>query len=140
MAKEDGDFIIKDKRRVDREPEVSEKEKEEKVSRQAEVHAESKPVEETETVQEEWTKGVPPASDFRSLITMLGMQAFATMGIMANPVTNKVERNIEQAKYLIDTVEMLREKTKGNLTREEETVIEDLLYQLHTSYVYATRE
>ena len=42
------------------------------------------------------------------------------LGEMPNPITNQVEKNLKQAKFLIDTLVILRDKTKGNLSKEED--------------------
>jgi len=72
---------------------------------------------------------------FRIFISSLSMQAMIAMGKLQNPVTNKTEINMEQAKYLIDTLGILKEKTKGNLTKDEETMLDDSLFNLRMTYV-----
>jgi len=78
---------------------------------------------------------IPPEPDFKFFITTLTLQASIALGHMANPSTNKVEKDPVQAKFLIDTLSMLQEKTKGNLTKEEADLLENLLYELRTAYV-----
>jgi len=78
---------------------------------------------------------MPPEPDFKFFITTLTLQASIALGHMANPSTNKVEKDPVQAKFLIDTLSMLQEKTKGNLTKEEADLLENLLYELRTAYV-----
>lgn len=78
---------------------------------------------------------VPPEPDFKFFITTLTLQASIALGHMANPSTNKIEKDPVQAKFLIDTLSMLQEKTKGNLTKEEADLLENLLYELRTAYV-----
>ncbi|MBU1727041.1 MAG: DUF1844 domain-containing protein [Candidatus Omnitrophica bacterium] len=82
---------------------------------------------------------VPPAPDFNFFITTLALQAAIALGQMPNPSTNKTEEDLTQAKFLIDTIGMLQEKTKGNLTKEEETLVENLLYELRMQYVTKTK-
>ena len=53
--------------------------------------------------------------NFINYMTGLAFQALIFLGEIPNPITNKVEKNIQQAKMLIDTLRMLKEKTKGNL-------------------------
>ena len=72
---------------------------------------------------------------FEIFISSLSMQAMIAMGKLKNPVTDKIEKNIQQARYLIDTLGILKEKTKGNLTKGEETMLEDSLFNLRMSYV-----
>ena len=72
---------------------------------------------------------------FKIFISSLSMQAMIAMGKLQNPVTNKTEKNMGQAKYLIDTLGILKEKTKGNLDKDEESILEDSLFNLRMAYV-----
>jgi hypothetical protein len=78
---------------------------------------------------------VPPEPDFKFFITTLTLQASIALGHMANPATQKVEKDPTQAKFLIDTLGMLQEKTKGNLTQDETDLLENLLYELRVAYL-----
>ncbi|MFC1753476.1 DUF1844 domain-containing protein, partial [Thermoproteota archaeon] len=51
-----------------------------------------------------------------------------------NPMTNKNEENLDQAKYLIDTLTMIQEKTKNNLTKEEGEMLEGMLYEFRMRF------
>jgi len=78
---------------------------------------------------------VPPEADFKFFITTLTLQASIALGQMANPSTEKTEKDPAQAKFLIDTLAMLKEKTKGNLAKEESDLLENLLYELRVAYL-----
>ncbi len=78
---------------------------------------------------------VPPEPDFKFFITTLTLQASIALGHMANPSTGKSEADPIQAKFLIDTLGMLQEKTKGNLNQEETELLENLLYELRVAYL-----
>lgn len=78
---------------------------------------------------------VPPEANFKFFITTLTLQASIALGHMANPSTGKTEKDPVQAKFLIDTLDMLQEKTKGNLTKEETDLLENLLYELRLAYL-----
>ncbi|NQU18937.1 DUF1844 domain-containing protein [bacterium] len=81
-------------------------------------------------------KEIPiPEANFSFFITTLGLQVAIALGEIPNPLTNKTEENLEQAKYLIDTLDMLKEKTKNNLAKEEEQMLESLLYDFHLKFV-----
>jgi hypothetical protein len=80
-------------------------------------------------------KFVPPEPDFNFFITTLALQASIALGHVPNPVTNQKEEDLVQAKFLIDTLGMLKEKTKGNLTADETTLLENVLYELRTAYI-----
>ena len=76
-----------------------------------------------------------PQPDFNFFVTTLAVQAAIFLGQMPNPATGKKEENIEQAKFIIDTLVMLNDKTKGNLTTEEAKLLENVLYELRMQYV-----
>jgi uncharacterized protein YjaG (DUF416 family) len=80
-------------------------------------------------------KFIPPTPDFNFFITTLALQASIALGQVPNPATNKNEEDLTQAKFLIDTLGMLKEKTKGNLTTEETNILENLLYELRMLYI-----
>lgn len=80
----------------------------------------------------------PPEADFKFFITTLAIQASIFMGIMVNPSTKEKEENLPQAKFIIDTLDMLKAKTKGNLDKEEEALLESVLYELRMQYVAKT--
>lgn len=84
-------------------------------------------------------KAIPPQPDFNFFITTLSLQASIDIGEIPNPVTNKKEENLTQAKFLIDTLGMLKEKTKGNLTIEEANFLENVLYELRMQYIAKTK-
>jgi hypothetical protein len=73
--------------------------------------------------------------NFTMFLTSLSMQAMIAMGKLENPVDGKVEQNLEQARFLIDTLEILKNKTKGNLTTDEEKVLDESLFNLRLMYV-----
>ena len=73
--------------------------------------------------------------NFFNYIASLGFQALIFMGEIPNPITNQVEKNLKQAKFLIDTLVLLREKTKGNLTTEENNLLNGSVYELQMKYV-----
>ncbi len=74
-------------------------------------------------------------ADFLNYITTLGYQAMVFLGEIPNPATNASEKNLEQAKFVIDTLILLQEKTKGNLTKKESDVLNTAAYELQMRYV-----
>ena len=78
---------------------------------------------------------IPSEPDFKFFVTTLALQAAIALGQIANPATNQKEENPAQAKFIIDTLNMLKEKTKGNLTKGEAAAIDDVLYELRMQYV-----
>jgi hypothetical protein len=80
---------------------------------------------------EDW-QGAP---DFGFFLTTLALQASIFLGAIPNPGTNQKEENLPQAKFIIGTIEMLQDKTKGNLTPEEAKLLENVLYELRMQYI-----
>lgn len=77
---------------------------------------------------------MPPAS-FTMLISSLASEAMMALGQIPHPVTGEVFRRRNQAKYLIDTIEMLHEKTAGNVAAEETAGVQELLHSLKMAFV-----
>jgi len=90
---------------------------------------------EKEILKEEKDKFNIPEPDFKFFVTTLSLQASISLGVIANPVSNKQEEDLTQAKFLIDTLDMLKEKTKGNLNEDEAGFLENVLYELKMAYV-----
>lgn len=81
--------------------------------------------------------GTMPPATFEFLIHTLFTQALMAFGRIPNPITNKALKNIATAKHFIDTVDMLAEKTRGNLTSDERKLLEEVQHQLRSLYVEA---
>jgi hypothetical protein len=77
---------------------------------------------------------IPPAS-FSFLVSTLGAQGAVALGMAPNPMTNKTETQPEMGKHMIDTLGILEEKTKGNLTKDETQLLEAVLHQLRMAYL-----
>lgn len=77
----------------------------------------------------------PGAIQFLNYITSLGFQAMIFLGEIPHPMTNEVEKNLEQAKFIIDTLAMLREKTQNNLSKQESDVLNSSIYELQLKFV-----
>ncbi len=76
--------------------------------------------------------------DFSSFIYSLSTSALYHLGEIPDPVTRKREKNLPMAKQTIDIIAMLKEKTRGNLNRDEEEMIDGILYELRMKYVKAS--
>ena len=76
-----------------------------------------------------------PPVDFASFISELATAAFAYLGGMQDPETKESWVELEMAKRLIDTIDLLKEKTKGNLTAPEGNFLDNTLYNLKMTYV-----
>lgn len=71
---------------------------------------------------------------FIHLIYQLQNMVVMQLGKIVNPVSNKIERDLDQAKGTIDLLRMLKEKTKNNLSKEEADIIEQVVYNLQLNY------
>ena len=73
---------------------------------------------------------------FINYISSLTFQALIFLGEIPHPGEgNKIESNLVQAKFVIDTLIILRDKTKGNLTQEEDNLLNASIYELQVKYV-----
>jgi hypothetical protein len=80
-------------------------------------------------------RGPLPKGDFAALISMLVTQALFALGVLQVEGQEGKEPDLELAKYNIDMLETIVEKTKGNLTEEEKKVLENTLSQIRMAYV-----
>jgi len=85
--------------------------------------------------EEELKKAELPEVTFSLFVSGLLMEALIALGDVAHPVTKKKEMNAHHAKFIIETIAMLKEKTKGNLSKEEGDSLEAVLYDLRTRFV-----
>jgi hypothetical protein len=76
-----------------------------------------------------------PSPAFENLIRMLGSNAAMVLGAYADPRTGQPVIDPEAAREFIDMLDALREKTKGNLAPEEDSVLLDLLGKLKMTYL-----
>ena len=77
----------------------------------------------------------PPPASFEMLISMLFSQAMTMLGQIPDPQTGESTTNKPFAKYTIDTLEMLSEKTEGNLSEAESTMLSQTLHALRMAYI-----
>lgn len=77
---------------------------------------------------------IPPA-DFTTLVSSLATQALFAMGAMPDPQTGQRYTNLDIARHHIDSLSVLEEKTKGNLSEDETNMLASTLYELRSSYV-----
>lgn len=90
--------------------------------------------------QEKRQRARPPEqASFVLLATSLATQVLLNLGEIENPVTKKREENLDEARFHIDMLEMLEQKTKGNLTPEEARVLKGLLFDLRMRFVEKTK-
>ena len=90
---------------------------------------------EKEKEEEKPARGPLPEGNFAALVSMLTTQALFSLGLIQIKGQEEKEPDLEMAKYNIDMLETIQEKTKGNLTKEEETVLTNTLNELRMGYV-----
>ncbi len=82
----------------------------------------------------------PSASvSFAEFLTSLGVQSLAHMGEIENPATGQKTKNLQAAQEIIDLLMLLKEKTKGNLTPDEQSLLTNLLAELQIRFVESAR-
>jgi hypothetical protein len=93
---------------------------------------------EKEKAEAKGRRGPLPKGDFAALVSMLVTQALFALGMLQVEGQGKKEPDLEIAKYNIDMLETIEEKTKGNLSEEEKKVLESTLNQIRMAYVKVT--
>lgn len=94
---------------------------------------------EASRTDEAGTPGEMPPADFRGLIMTLGSQAMMGLGAYGDPQTGQVMIDLPGAQFAIDLLGVLEEKTKGNLSPEEATELNEVLAQLRSRFVYVAK-
>lgn len=123
------DFVIKDRRfsaQQDREPEARDQQ--------------AKP-----RSDEEMKEKAPPAGpdgfgelpeiNFMTFVMSLNVSAMVHLGIIEDPVSGNENKNLALGKQTIDVLGMIEEKTRGNLSKDEENMLKNILYDLRIIYV-----
>lgn len=85
--------------------------------------------------QEQQSRGPLPEGNFAALISMLATQALFALGLLQVKGQEERKPDLELAKYNIDMLQVLEDKTKGNLSKEEEIVLANTLNELRMGYV-----
>ena len=80
-----------------------------------------------------------PPLDFTSFILSLSTSVLMHLGVVENPVTKKTEKELPVARQTIDIIELLKEKTEGNLSEEETQLMVNVLRELRMLYVKAVQ-
>ena len=76
-----------------------------------------------------------PQARFDLFVSGMAMEALIALGDTAHPTTQQQSTDLGQAKYMIDLLGILEEKTTGNLSVDEEKLLKDALYQLRMRYL-----
>jgi uncharacterized protein DUF1844 len=81
-----------------------------------------------------------PEASFLSLANMLAVEAAMHLGLIQNPGEEAQPADLEAARHLIDMLGMLQSKTRGNLTREEDNLLENILADLRMQFVALSKK
>ena len=140
MAEEEKGFVIKDKRAFSQETgeakpvegkEGDKKAEQGKTETSHRARAEEKKPERDVDVEDFQL----PEVNFSTFVFSLSSSALYHFGEMPDPTTGNKQKNLPMAKHTVDILGMLEEKTKGNLTRDEEQLLKNILYDLRMRYV-----
>lgn len=149
MTEEDKGYEVIDKRKVKQHEEPApEAETEATKAQEGEAAAqpeqeearaeEPKPEEAKEEAKEEPGPELPPADVYsllKSFIGLLGAHAWQRMGLMVDPITGKLEKDLTQAKVAIDSISALTKQMEGKLDPKEREEIQAMLSNLQINYV-----
>jgi hypothetical protein len=130
MEEEKEDFVVKDRR-------VYPEEEAKAASGQEAESVEPDRPEETEVpaAESRETEAGLPEINFQTFVFSLNASALVQLGLMEDPATGKKEKNLPLVKQTIDMLSMLEEKTKGNLSKDENEMLKHVLYDLRIRYV-----
>ena len=139
--KEEKGFIVRDKRHFFQQEEKGSPDEEEKGEKPEADEARLR--EEGRGKEEESKEGqreeVPlPEVTFSNFVFSLSTQALIQLGEIQDPESKETRKSLPLAKQTIDLIGMLQEKTRGNLTKEEEALVDSALYDLRMRYVKAS--
>ena len=84
------------------------------------------------------TELTPPS--FPLLIATFASQASVAFGHVPNPIDGKTEVRLDLAKHAIDMLAVIEEKTMGNVTQQEASLLENVLHQLRMAYVETSKK
>jgi hypothetical protein len=82
--------------------------------------------------------GEEPRIDVPSYVLSYYTQGLVLLGEVPNPYTNKKEEDLQASRHIVDVLSMLQEKTKGNLSKEEDQLLDSVLYELRMKFMAKT--
>ena len=130
------DFVIKDRRMfAEEDPEKQDQETTEESAKPSKEEAKASESQEAAAPEEEPTDYQLPKINFATFIFSLNSSVLVQLGLIDDPVTGKKTKHLPLAKQTIDILSMMEEKTRGNLTKDEETMLKNILYDLRMIYV-----
>jgi hypothetical protein len=131
MEEEEKGFVIKDRRTFDEKGDLKDE------AGAAEDSKKERKKEGKKPASEQTQRSVLPEVNFSYFLISLSSSALLHLGEISDPLTGEKKKDLPIAKHTIDTIAMLREKTKGNLTDEEQKALDGILADLRWRYVRA---
>jgi len=122
---EDKGFVFKDRRKLSQEDEAPVKE----------AKPLDEPAQAQEKITDEHTYPPLPEVNFSTFVVSISTEILFHLGEIAHPGTGERRKDLVLAKHAIDTLAMIQEKTKGNLTEEEQKLLESILYDLRMCFI-----
>ena len=122
------EFTVRDRRRPDAEP----------AKETSSADAAPGPEPARNAGQDAGEQQALPDVDFATFVLSLATSAQISLGAIPHPETNLTATHLPAAKQMIDVLGMLQEKTRGNLTKDEATLLEQVLYSLRMHFVRAS--
>lgn len=86
-------------------------------------------------LREEAMRRTPPRASFGALVSSFATQAVLAFGDVEHPVTRRKERDLDAARYAIDMLAVIEEKTRGNLSEAETEALQSMIRDLRLRYV-----
>jgi hypothetical protein len=86
------------------------------------------------------SRGELPPANFTTLVSQTVTQAMFAMGMIPDPQTGRRVAMLDMARFHIDILAVLQEKTQGNLTEEEQRLLSSSLYELRMQYVQLSQQ
>lgn len=81
-----------------------------------------------------------PEASFQVIVSTFATQAAVGLGQIPNPATGEADEDLPQAKFAIDLLQILDEKTEGKLDDEEAKFLKDCLYQFRMLFINKSAE
>ena len=152
MSEEKKDFVVKDRRIFSQDAEDQpddDSKKEDAASEQPDVDDQNAGTETSAAAEAASDEDAQPQTaaegeeeaaqfpeiNFPTFVASLNASALVHLGVIEDPATGSKSKNLPMAKQTIDILSMMEEKTEGNLTPDEKSMLQNILYDLRILYV-----
>ena len=135
MSEEKKDFVVRDKRTFSNEAQQDLEQEDPQAESQEQADTQEKSELDSDEAQSDIQM---PEMNFPTFIFSLNASALFHLGVVEDPGTGKKEKNLPLAKQTIDILGMLEEKTRGNLSSDEESLLKNILTDLRLMFVKET--